>query len=155
MVRFMHIDLDRLNISILPVDGIGFKPYISLLASLNIDWVVRTDNDVFKIPKKDEHRFSGIKRGISLYRDYYENNDVLEKLLDDKEDRLSGFVLPVPEENLVVAKEFINVLEEFDIFLANKDLENDLLDALGDVLRKYLRKSEDYNDPQKLDHRLR
>ena len=31
------------------VDGIGFKPFINILNSLEIEWVLRTDNDIFQI----------------------------------------------------------------------------------------------------------
>ena len=46
------IDLDRLNISILMADGVGFETFVKILQALEIEWIMRTDNDVFKIPKK-------------------------------------------------------------------------------------------------------
>jgi putative ATP-dependent endonuclease of OLD family len=64
----LKVDLDRLNISILMVDGVGFSTFIKILNSLNIEWVLRTDNDIFKIPKKEEYRFAGIQRCISTRR---------------------------------------------------------------------------------------
>ncbi len=48
----INVDLDKLNISILSVEGVGFKRYIELLEALNITWLVRTDNDYFKVTRK-------------------------------------------------------------------------------------------------------
>ena len=44
----VKIDLDFQNISILSVDGIAFSVYVKILDALEIPWVLRTDNDVFK-----------------------------------------------------------------------------------------------------------
>ncbi len=47
----IEIDLDRFYISILSVEGIGFKPYVAICNALNIPCVLRTDNDIFSKPK--------------------------------------------------------------------------------------------------------
>ena len=140
----IDIDLDRLNISVLMVDGIGFKPYLSLLESLNINWVIRTDNDIFKVPRREAYRFAGIQRAISFYREYFEKDEDFEALLDEEEGTLSGFATkPPPDDILYIAQEFIDELERFDIFVANKDLERDLHAALGNVISEYLDEIED------------
>ena len=41
----MKIDLDRLNISVLCVNGVDFVTYIKILEAMEIRWSVRTDND--------------------------------------------------------------------------------------------------------------
>lgn len=134
------IDLDRLNISILMVDGVGFEPYISLLSSLNIDFVVRTDNDIFKVPKKDEYRFAGVQRGVKIYRTYYEENEDFELVLAKHEQYLSGFNnQEPPPEYLASVNNIIAELEDFDIYLAEVDLENDLIESeIGDVLNQFI-----------------
>ena len=61
----LGLDLDRLNISVLSVEGVDFVTYIRILNAMCIEWSMRTDNDVMKIPKKDEYRFAGIERALA------------------------------------------------------------------------------------------
>ena len=42
LAQELDVDLDRHNLSILSVEGIGFKPYIAVCNALNIPWVLRT-----------------------------------------------------------------------------------------------------------------
>jgi putative ATP-dependent endonuclease of OLD family len=127
----LKIDLDRLNISILMVDGIGFSTFIKILDSLEIEWVLRTDNDIFKVPKKEEYRFAGIQRCISFYRDFFEKNDGTEKILSENENNLKGFSKPKPEAlNLKSALIIIQKLELFKMYLSKVDLENDLFNSV-------------------------
>lgn len=130
----IEVDLDRYNISVLMVDGIGFKPYIDLLNSLNIEYLIRTDNDIFKIPKKDEYRFAGIERGIDFYRTYCKPDKEFDEFLEENQNKLKGFPSrEPPTEVLEIAAQCIEFLEDFDIYIANKDLENDLHNALMDA----------------------
>ncbi|MBR6921141.1 MAG: AAA family ATPase, partial [Clostridia bacterium] len=68
LAEALKIDLDRLNISILSVEGIGFKPYIALCNALNLPWVLRTDNDIFQKSENKSTRkyYAGISRIIVL-----------------------------------------------------------------------------------------
>jgi len=126
----IDIDLDRLNISVLMVDGIGFSTYINILNSLEIDWVLRTDNDIFKIPKKDEYRFAGIQRCIKYYREYFKTDEETEKLLLEHESNLQWVNSPVPEKvNLDSAKLIIQDLENYGLYLSVIDLENDFFNS--------------------------
>ena len=43
-----NLNIDRLNLSIISVKGVGFKKYIDICLNLEIPFVVRTDNDIFK-----------------------------------------------------------------------------------------------------------
>jgi putative ATP-dependent endonuclease of OLD family len=136
LAKEIGIDLDRLNISILMVDGVGFDAYISLLHSLNIDYVVRTDNDIFKIPRSDEYRYAGIQRGIEIYRSYFEPDKDFEEILKNHENQLRKFDIEHPPDES--AQLIIEALEDFDIFLADADLENDLKNSeMGIFLEKY------------------
>jgi putative ATP-dependent endonuclease of OLD family len=138
------IDLDQLNISILIVDGVGFEPYVSLLHSLKIPYVIRTDNDVFKVPHADEYRLAGVQRGIRIYRDYFDVEEDLESILRDHEASLQGFSDPQPPDvNLESAQLVIDALKSIGIFLANADLETDLENSeIGVVLADFVDKRE-------------
>ena len=125
----LKIDLDRLNISILMVDGIGFSTYIKILNSLEIDWVLRTDNDIFKVPKKDEYRFAGIQRCVEIYREFCKKNEDTDRILNEHESNLKGFFDPIPSENIKSASIITKNLEIYNMYLSNKDLENDLFNT--------------------------
>ena len=63
----MGIDLDRLNISVLCVNGVDFVTYIKILDAMEIRWSVRTDNDEISVPKTTQTRYAGIERGIDCF----------------------------------------------------------------------------------------
>jgi putative ATP-dependent endonuclease of OLD family len=137
------VDLDRLNISILNVDGVGFEPFIELLQSLEIDFVLRTDNDIFKIPRKNKYRYAGIQRCLNIYKNYCDRTPKLDELIN-KENYLTGFSIPIPDENSLIAEEFTSLLEEYDLFMSDKDLEQDLKNSeLGKTIKKYFKEIDD------------
>ncbi|CAI8799298.1 ATP-dependent nuclease [Chryseobacterium sp. IT-36CA2] len=130
LAKQLDIDLDRLNISILMVDGISFKTYVKILNALNIDWVLRTDNDIFKVPKKDRHRFAGIHRCISIYKDCFEKHPKTETILDEHLDNTTWDSKTTPQpENISSASYIIEELRSYNMFLSEKDLENDLVNS--------------------------
>jgi len=138
------IDPDRLNISILSVSGIGFKPYIILLNSLSIGYVIRTDNDVFRIPRREAYRLAGVERGIEIYRGFCREDSEFEALLQKHEGELQGFPTCVPPtENKTAATAISGMLEKFNIFVADDDLEHDLHDALGEVTSAFFGQDAD------------
>ena len=142
----LGIDLDKYNISILMVDGVGFESYIDILNNLNINWILRTDHDIFKVPKKDYYYFSGILRTVKIYEKFCEKNTILDKLIQENKDNLIGIN---DRENLTIeeielATKFINQLEEYDIFLSKVDLEHDLLDTpLRPILNDFYDETSD------------
>lgn len=71
LAKELSIDLDRLNISIIAVEGVGFKPYVAVCNALNIPWVLRTDNDVFAKPtnKPTKNYYAGISRIMGILED--------------------------------------------------------------------------------------
>ncbi|RZK09687.1 MAG: DUF2813 domain-containing protein [Flavobacterium sp.] len=137
----LDIDLDRLNISILMVDGIGFSTFIKILSSLEIDFVLRTDNDIFKIPKKEQWRFAGLERCIGFYRNHFTSDSDTERILLENESNIQGFSSECPEKiNIESALAISNDLELFGIYLAKKDLEHDLFNSvLNDHLKKWFK----------------
>ncbi|WP_423738038.1 ATP-dependent nuclease [Chitinophaga caseinilytica] len=129
LAREIGIDLDKLNISILMADGIGFETFVKILHALNIKWVMRTDNDIMKIPKKDEFRFAGVQRAIKAYKNLPADSGI-EALISTNFAALSGFspALP-PAFNTEIASNFITKLKTKNIFLSKIDLEQDLLES--------------------------
>ena len=77
LAKALNIDLDRLNISILSVEGIGFKPYVAVCNALNIPWTLRTDNDIFAKPTKKPTKqyYAGISRIMGILKDIYSGAD--------------------------------------------------------------------------------
>lgn len=140
LARQLGIDLDKLNISILMADGIGFETFVNILQALEIEWVVRTDNDIFKIPRKAEFRFAGIQRALTIYKNNCEKSEEVEKLISEKEALLTKFPTEnPPNENLTACIEFKNKLVDYDIYISDKDLENDMLNqGLSKAVLSYL-----------------
>ncbi len=132
------IDLDRLNISVLMVDGVGFKPYASLLSSLKIPFVIRTDNDIFKIAGQSLYHLAGVRRAIDIYKGFLNKTDSLDKLLESEE-TLFEFASPTPPQKVKeLSIQISQELENLGIFISNVDLENDLFLEIPDVITNYL-----------------
>ncbi|WP_343689418.1 AAA family ATPase [Chitinophaga sp.] len=128
LARELGIDLDKFNISILMADGVGFETFVKILHALEIDWVVRTDNDVFKIPKKKEYRLAGVQRALSIYKNNCKKDIDIEALIVAKGNLLTGFSTETPPQaSKDASNEFREKLEDYDIFTSDIDLENDLL----------------------------
>lgn len=127
LAKSLNIDLDRLNISILMVDGVGFNTYIKVMNHLNIPWIVRTDNDVFKVPYQDKYRFAGIQRGIDIYKSFI--NNTLTEEQDTDLFNIAKFDLPANTIVMESANKLIDFLKIHNIFISKKDLENDLINT--------------------------
>ncbi len=127
LAKALGIDLDRLNISILMVDGVGFSPYASLFRSLAIPFVIRTDNDIFKVPNREQYRCAGVQRAIQFYDEHFDNDPKIEEILRANKDKLSGFPTSTPPPDTVEAVQAIRkALEDIGLYLADYDLETDL-----------------------------
>lgn len=141
LAKQLDIDLDRLNISILMVDGIGFKTYVDILDSLSIDWVLRTDNDIFKVPNKEIWRFAGIHRCLSIYNFSDANS---KRIIDENLSNLTWETVPEPKKlNSDSAQAIIDELKRYDMYLSNNDLENDLINStISDDLKKFYKQED-------------
>jgi putative ATP-dependent endonuclease of OLD family len=139
LAKKIDINLDRLNISVLDVAGVGFDVYITILDALCIDWAMRTDNDVMKIPYHDTYRYAGIERGLDRLEESYNLDDALLKRIEGLKQKIHGFDrVNEPAETKKAAKELKEILDDYDIFLAVNDLENDILNSpLRDSLKKF------------------
>ncbi len=140
LAKQIGIDLDRLNISILSVEGVGFYTYAKILGALGIYWVARTDNDIFKIQHQDAYRFAGIERGLELAKQSCDLEETDEKVIDAYSCKIHGFVdkILIPSKVLEAADKLRDVLANYDIFIADVDFETDLCNGpLKDALKEY------------------
>ena len=122
------------GIYVLSVEGVGFKPYIDVLSALNIDYAIKTDNDVSKVQNSNpaQYRQMGFSRINSLLRyiddtitcDSITVNNALSEAEASSSCRRSHYDL-----NKDVLDGFRN---RYDLFLSHCDLEEDLCECLGD-----------------------
>lgn len=130
LAKQIGIELDRLNISVLSVDGVGFDIYMKILDAMCIYWVTRTDNDIFKVPNKSLYRYAGIERGIGFLLNDCEFDNEEEILINDLKSKLHFTdKTHVPDEARTAAKEITSILEKYDILIANEGLEEDLYNS--------------------------
>ena len=122
------IDLDRLNISILSVEGVGFKVYAKILDALNIEWIARTDNDINKIKDHEAYRFAGVERGLALIEQSFIIGKSDQNIITDNKPKIHGFASKekIPQEVLKAVNELRYMLVEYNVYVADVDLETDL-----------------------------
>lgn len=122
------IDLDRLNISILSVEGVGFKVYAKILDALNIEWIARTDNDINKIKDHETYHFAGVERGIALIEQSFIIGKSDKNIMTDNKPKIHGFASKekIPQEVLKAVNELRDMLIEYNVYVADVDLETDL-----------------------------
>ena len=147
----LGIGLDRLNVSVLCVEGVDFGTYIKILNAMCIEWSMRTDNDILKIPRKDEYRYAGIERALKCLEEGCELDADERIIIEDNKDLLRGFNNPddVPEVNRKAARVLIKLLEEHSIQIANVDLETDLMNGpLRAALARYYDGNNELSDSE-------
>lgn len=140
LAKQLGIELDRLNISVLCVEGVDFITFIRILNAMCIEWSMRTDNDVLKVPKKPEYRLAGLERALNCLVKGRALNEADKKLVNDNKNLLRGFNDPedIPIENKKAASAIRKLLDEFNLQTADVDLETDLLySPLRKILVKY------------------
>lgn len=133
----LGIDLDYYNFSIISTNGVGFAPYISMCQLLEIPYSLRTDNDIFN--KKRENQAyqycSGLNRLHKLFRDNVINDE--EICIEFKESDLEWMVNSSQDEKIIPQEKKEKIvklkvkLEDKGLFLADKDLEEDLIFQLS------------------------
>lgn len=124
LAKQINIDLDFLNLCVLSVDGVDFPVYIRILNAMEIQWVMRTDNDVTKVPRSFpvKYRFSGLNRALKIANeDVYEDDDTVDH----------------PSKLLAEHQEVSEILNPKGIFVAKVDLETDLVEALPGPLLEF------------------
>jgi putative ATP-dependent endonuclease of OLD family len=127
----LGFEFDRLNITIWPVEGVGFCPYINICQALDIPFVLRTDNDIFLRPRSTTQYFAGLQRAYKIYRDYLATTgDPLIRYWDDNKEYFEWeYPGPPPDNSVKFSNEVSNMLREFYLYLADTDLETDLVES--------------------------
>ena len=139
LAKQIGIELDRLNISVLSVDGVSFPTYMKILNAMQIYWISRTDNDIMKVPRKEEYRYAGIERCISFLLNYC-NHSTTDKTTIEKHKAKLRFKnrddISTDTQNAVM--NIAKILENYDILLAKEGLEEDLYNSpLQDDLKEF------------------
>lgn len=139
LAKQIGIELDRLNISVLSVDGVSFPTYMDILNAMKIYWISRTDNDIMKVPHKDEFRYAGIERCISFLLNYC-NHSKTEKTTIEKYKAKLRFTNrdDIPAETQDAVMTIVKILENHDVLLAKEGLEEDLYNSpIQDDLKEF------------------
>lgn len=139
LAHTLEKDVDRLNISILSVDGVGFEPYVHICSELGIPYALRTDNDIFQVGKAGKWRAAGVQRLASIASEYV-GDDVLKELIAEHDADLVWDGSRVPPEASKEAMETLALsFAKHGLFLSeHADLEDDLVHGpLFDGLRKH------------------
>lgn len=148
LAKQIEIELDRLNISVLSVDGGSFPTYMKILNAMQIYWISRTDNDIMKVPRKDEYRYAGIERSISFYLDFCHHEDVDVKVIDSERGYLRfADKNNIPQKSKNAAKKIVELLKEQDVLLAKQGLEEDLYNSpIQEELKEFYGKELTYEE---------
>ena len=137
----LSIDLDRHNITILSVEGVGFKPYVAVCNALCIPCVLRTDNDIFTKQKKGEtyNFFAGISRVIGIVDSCFDKETTLLSYWKSHEtDNEWEQNQTVPQSAIQLNTYVREAVKKIGIFISDIDLENDLAKSpLKDALYQY------------------
>ena len=130
LAKQIGIELDRLNISVLSVDGVSFHTYMKILNAMQIYWISRTDNDIMKVPRKDEYRYAGIERSISFYLEFCQHEDADVKVIDSERGNLRfADKNNIPKKSKNAAKKIVEILTGQDVLLAKQGLEEDFYNS--------------------------
>ena len=121
-------EINKKRFGICAVDGIAFKTIKELLEKLGINVFIKTDNDIFKVPRREEYRYAGLERCIQFLND--DAKEKLKKLLnvEELEFRFTNIEkkLDVVENNI---EDICNLLKENRIIFShhNDGFEEDFI----------------------------
>ena len=124
-------EINKKRFGIYAVDGIAFKTIKELLEKLGINVFIKTDNDIFKVPKREEYRYAGLERCIQFLND--DAKEKLKKLLnvEELEFRFTNIEkkLYVVENNI---EDICNLLRENRIIFShhNDGFEKDFIEYI-------------------------
>ena len=122
------------GIHVLSVEGIGFKPYIDVLSVLKIKIIIRTDNDITKVPYSSppQYRQAGFSRinGLIRHIDTAVTTDTIPLNLSlTKDDKKPSRIRKHYNSNKAAMDD---LRRRYGFHLSHCDLEEDL----GECLRK-------------------
>ena len=135
VLSVVHPFYEADGIYILPVYGVGFEKYISILKELEIFNVIKTDNDLRTRKGKDDYSVLGFLRcNKYIDEERLPITPIMENSIDSKR-RLY-------DDNIHILND---IRSDYHIYLSKVDLENDLDEFLHDRLACLL----DNDDPVK------
>lgn len=144
VLSVVHPFYEADGIYILPVDGVGFEKYISILKELKIFNVIKTDNDLRTVKGKNEYSVLGFTRcNKYIGEERLPITSIAENSIDSKR-RLY-------DDNIHILND---IRSDYHIYLSKVDLENDLDEFLHDRLAylleddepvKYLQDAKNYH----------
>lgn len=145
LAKALNIDLDRLNISIISVEGVGFKPYAAVCNALNIPWVLRTDNDIFSKPTKNPTHdyYAGISRIMGILKDIYTGADnSLCDYWDEHKTENEWTHKSPPTATAIALNSYIRTQAvSHGVYMSDVDLETDLANGpLKNTLKTHYNK---------------
>lgn len=124
ILSVVHPFYEADGIYILPVNGVGFSIYYSILDELEIFNVIKTDNDLRAVKGKGTYSVLGLSRC---------NKYIGEELLPTT--RLSENSVSAKKDLYYENKKMLDeIRSKYRIFLSKVDLENDLDEVLHDRL---------------------
>lgn len=121
------------GIYVLSVEGIGFKPYVNILSALKIKFVIKTDNDIIKVPnsRPPQYRQAGFSRINGLIKhidtDVTTGTILLNSSLT-KNDKMPSKIRGHYDSNKATLD---NLRQRYGLYLSHCDLEEDLGECLG------------------------
>ncbi len=128
-------NIDKYNISIISVDGIGFKPYIDIFSKLNIPVVLRTDNDIFQVQNSDEYRLAGIERLLDLYNFLQTDKTKHVNTVFERSKDKSYLESDTIKEKI---NKLMQSLNTWGFYIADTDFETDIYNStLSEQLKKH------------------
>ncbi|GAB1654082.1 ATP-dependent nuclease [Mannheimia haemolytica] len=126
---------DRTDIAIQSISGVYFDKYVQILNGLGIKIFIKTDNDISKVPRKNELNALGFNRCVVLYNQLQDNSQkenlatvpLAENIVESgKLQAINVFRNQILENQANDFYEFA----ELGIYLSKIDLENDLAECL-------------------------
>ncbi|MGG0789878.1 TOPRIM nucleotidyl transferase/hydrolase domain-containing protein [Peribacillus simplex] len=144
---------------LLDVGGINFEPYIKVLKALDIQPIIKTDNDL-KAKRGQPTNFDliGLNRCLAVMGHPKKDSEVIEYII--KEDSGKEIINETLKKKLLKEKklelferyeEDISILRENNIFMSRIDLEHDLYESIGGKMTVILGKDPiKYLQSQKL-----
>jgi len=123
------------GIFVLSVEGIGFKPYIDILSALKIRYVIKTDNDIIKMPRTNPVRYrqAGFRRINDLinYINLIDEADTIPVNDDLSENDITpDHPRRYYDENIDIID---NIRYDCRLYLSHCDLEEDIGECIEDI----------------------
>lgn len=144
-----NFNIDKYNISIISVDGIGFKPYIDIFSKLNIPVVLRTDNDIFQVPNFEEYRLAGVERLLDLYNFLQTDKTKYVNTVFERSKDKTYLKSDAIKEKINKLMQSLNI---WGFYLADNDFETDLYNsALSEQLKTHYQE----DDAEKLVNKMK